>query len=305
MNRVVVVILNYRTPELALEAARSVTPQLGADDAVVIVDNQSGDGSLERIAQGLDARGLSAVRLVQSPENGGFSAGNNLGIRAVLGRAYLLLNSDATLRPHALERLWRVLEDDPDAGLVSPQLLSPGGAVQPNRFRRHTPVSELLLAARTSPVQRLLDRWTVAVPPEEPPSVDFDWTSFAAVLIRREVIEQVGLLDEGFFMYFEDVDFCLRARAAGWRIRHEPQAAAVHLHAASSQLEAVTAARRRRPSYYYAARRRYFSKTLGPGGHLLANTLWTIGHGIARARELVGNKAPHAVERELIDTWLG
>lgn len=304
MNRVAVVILNYRTPELVLEGLRSVAPQLGPEDTVVVVDNQSGDGSLERIAAGLEAAaGDADVRLVQSPVNGGFSAGNNLGVRAVRARAYLLLNSDATLEAGAVERLWKVLEDEPDVGLVSPRLRSPAGEAQANCFRRHTPVSELLLAARTGPVQRLLDRWTVALPPAA--TCEPEWTSFAAVLIRREVFEQVGLLDEGFFMYFEDVDFCLRAREAGWRLRHEPAAVAVHRHAVSSQMESLTRSRRRRPAYYYAARRRYFSKTLGPAGPLLANTLWTLGHGIAVARELLGNKQPHAVERELVDTWLG
>lgn len=304
MNRVAVVILNYRTPDLVLDALTSVAPQLGPDDVALVVDNQSGDGSLDRIAAGVAARGLTGVRLLQSPVNGGFSAGNNLGIRAVRARAYLLLNSDATLRPGALERLWRALQDAPDVGIVSPRLLAPDGEPQPNCFRRHTPVSELLAAAKTRPMHRLLDRWSVPLPPDGP-CREPEWTSFAAVLLRREVIEQVGLLDEGFFMYYEDVDFCLRARAAGWRLLHEPAAEVVHLHAASSQLESINDARRRRPAYFYAARRRYFAKTLGPGGPLLANTLWTVGHGIARARELLGNKRPHAVERELLDTWLG
>lgn len=300
MNRVAVVILNYRTPELVLEALESVSDQLGPDDAAVVVDNQSGGDDLEVIREGAARRGLQGVRLVQSPVNGGFSAGNNLGIRAVRARGYLLLNSDATLRPGALERLWQALEEQPDVGLVSPRLLSPDGSTQANCFRRHTPVSELLLAARTGPVQHLLQRWAVA----EPPPLQPEWTSFAAVLIRREVVEQIGLLDEGFFMYYEDVDYCLRARAAGWRVLHEPAAVAVHLHAASSQMESLTARRRRRPAYFYAARRRYFSKTLGPAGPLLANSLWTLGRSIALARELVGNKRPHAVERELMDTWL-
>lgn len=304
MHRIAVVILNYRTPDLVLEALSSVVPQLGPDDTVVVVDNEGGDGSLERIAAGVQERQLAGVRLVQSPVNGGFSAGNNLGIRSVWARAYLLLNSDAALQPGALERLWAVLEDDPDVGIVSPRLQAPDGSVQASCFRRHTPVSELLQAARTGPVQRLLDGWTVT-PPTDAAEFEPEWVSFAAVLIRREVFEQVGLLDDGFFMYFEDVDLCLRARAAGWRVRGEPAAVAIHRHAASSKLEAITAARRRRPAYYYAARRRYFAKTFGPGGPLVANALWTVGYGIARARELVGNKRPHTVERELVDNWLG
>ncbi|MCW8138733.1 MAG: glycosyltransferase family 2 protein [Planctomycetota bacterium] len=306
MNRVAVVILNYRTPDLALAALESVAAQASPDDALLVVDNEGGDDALERLRAGVAARGLGDVGIVSSPVNGGFSAGNNLGIRAVTARAYLLLNSDATLRPGALDRLWEALEADPGVGLVSPRLLAPDGTPQSNCFRRHTPVSELLAASKTGPVERLLARWRVALPPDDPAAgVDPEWTSFAAVLIRREVIEQVGLLDEGFFMYFEDVDYCLRARAAGWRIGHEPRAEVVHLHAASSKLEALSAARRRRPAYFYAARRRYYGKTLGRLGPLAANALWTVGRGIAWTREALGNKAPHAVERELRDVWLG
>lgn len=307
MNRIAVVILNYKTPDLVLEGLASLRAELGPRDAVVVVDNQSGDGSLERIRAGIDARGLThlGVRLVQSPVNGGFSAGNNLGVRSVTAEAYLLLNSDAALRPGALERLWIALQAEPDVGLVGPRLVAPDGAEQRSCFRRHTPVSELLLAAKTGPIDRALGRFLVTIPPDDPAFADPEWVSFAAVLIRAEVFEQVGFLDDGFFMYYEDVDYCLRARAAGWAIRHEPRAEVVHLHAASSQLEALAKARRRRPRYYYAARRRYFDKTFGPGGALLANTLWTLGRGIAWARELVGNKRPHTVEGELVDNWTG
>jgi N-acetylglucosaminyl-diphospho-decaprenol L-rhamnosyltransferase len=307
MNRIAVVILNYKTPDLVLEGLSSLKSELGPRDTVVVVDNQSGDGSLERIQEGIEARGLThlGARLVQSPVNGGFSAGNNLGIRSVTAEAYLLLNSDAALRPGALEKLWAVLQTSPGVGHVGPRLIAPDGTEQRSCFRRHTPVSELLFAAKTGPIDRALGRFLVAIPPDDPTFVAPEWVSFAAVLIRQEVLQQVGLLDDGFFMYFEDVDYCLRARAAGWAIRHEPSAEVVHLHAASSKMEALAKARRRRPKYYYAARRRYFAKTLGAAGPLLANAAWTLGRGIAWARELVGNKRPHAVEGELVDNWIG
>jgi GT2 family glycosyltransferase len=305
MHRVAVVILNYRTPDLVLEAVGSVAPQVAQDDAIVVVDNHSGDGSAQRIRDGLAGRGLEErVTVVESPVNGGFSAGNNLGILAVGAEAYLLLNSDTLVRPGAIQRLWDTLRAEPQAGLVSPRLLDADGAPQVNCFRRHTPLSELLAAARTGPVERALADWRVpmeAVPGDLQP----EWTSFAAVLIRREVIELVGRLDDGYFMYYEDVDYCLRARAAGWAIRHEPRAEVVHFHGVSSKIAEMTAKRRRRPAYYYEARARYYRKTLGPLGPIIANTLWTFGRGISLARELVGHKRPHAVEREALDIWQG
>jgi GT2 family glycosyltransferase len=311
MHRVAAVVLNYRTPDLSLACARSVGPQLGPDDVLVLVDNQSGDGSAERLRAGLpalEALGPARVLLVESPVNGGFAAGNNLGIRAVDAGAYLLLNSDTVVRPGAVDRLLAALESDPRAGLVSPALVDPDGSPQVNCFRRHSPVSELLSAARTGPIDRLLERWVV--PLHAPGAHDelragFEWTSFAAVLISRAVIHRVGLLDEGFFMYFEDVDYCLRVRAAGFELRHEPRAEVVHIHGASSQVEALAHARRRRPAYYYAARRRYFEKTFGKAGPALANALWTVGRGIAWLREVAGSKQPHACALELVDNWLG
>jgi N-acetylglucosaminyl-diphospho-decaprenol L-rhamnosyltransferase len=304
VHRVAVVILNYRTPDMTLDCAASVAPELGPDDALIIVDNQSGDDSVPRIEAGLRARGLDRARLIASPVNGGFAAGNNLGIRAASAEAYFLLNSDTLLRPGAIERLWSALAEDARVGLVSPRLVGGDGAPQVNCFRRHTPVSELLAAARTGPIDKLLERWLVPIE-ETPAGYEPEWTSFAAVLIRKQVLEQVGLLDEGFFMYFEDVEYCLRARARGWTIRNVPEAEVVHFHGVSSKVEALTAARRRRPAYYYAARRRYFTKTFGAAGLLLANALWTLGRGIAWAREVTGTKRPHAVEGELVDTWLG
>ncbi len=306
--RVSAQILNYRTPELVLDCLDSLVPQVDPRrDAVVVVDNASGDGSVEAIRRGLAERGWSErVRLIESPVNGGFAAGNNLALRAVDARAYLLLNSDTRVGEGAVERLWRALEAAPRAGLIGPRLEGEDGEVQSSCFRAPSPVSELIDASRTGPLARLLRRWQVAPPPGASPDRSVagpEWTSFAAVMIRRDVLDQVGLLDEGYFMYYEDVDFCLRARAAGWQIRHEPRARVVHLHSRSSNLGALQRARRRKPPYVYASRARYYRKAYGTGGLLAANVLWTVGRGVAWLREVAGNKPPHTAERQLLDTW--
>src|SRR5687767_7749351 len=99
MHRVAVVILNYRTPDLVLDCLESLQGEIGPEDTVVVADNHSGDGSAERIRAGIQARRLEGAQVVESPVNGGFSAGNNYGVRAVAARAYLLLNSDTIVRP--------------------------------------------------------------------------------------------------------------------------------------------------------------------------------------------------------------
>jgi GT2 family glycosyltransferase len=308
--RLGVVVLHYRTPELVLDCLESAVPELDpARDALVVVDNASGDGSAERVraalaarAAGPDAAQWHAVRLVESPENRGFSAGNNFGVRVLDADAYLLLNSDTLVRPGAFERLRATLDEDPGLGLIGPRLEDRDGTPQISCFRLLTPASELLRGAALGPLTRLLSRFEVPLAVRDEP-FEPEWLSFAAVLVRRAVLDTVGPLDEGFFMYFEDVDYCRRARAAGWRIRYEPRARIVHLRGGTSPVKRLQAERRRRPEYFYVSRRRYFAKAFGRSGALRANLCWTLGRALAWLRERTSGRPPHAVERELRDLW--
>lgn len=302
--RIAVVVLNYRTPDLVLACLETVVAELDPErDRVVVVDNASADDSAARIREALRERGLAAVQLIESPTNEGFAAGNNVGVRSIRARAYLLLNSDTLLRPGALELFWLALEEHPEAGIVSPRLEWPSAEPQINCFRFPTPWSELISASGTGPVRSLLARWDVPIPVRDAPFAP-DWTSFAAVLIRGEVIERVGLLDEGFFMYFEDVEYCRRIARAGWRIWHDPAARVVHLRGGTSPVKALKAARRRRPPYYYVSRRRYFRRAFGRFGPPLANGMWMLGRFISWLRETFGSKIRHTVEWELLDIWV-
>jgi len=303
--RIAVVVLNYRTPELALECARSALAEIDRQqDCVLVVDNASGDGSAQRIRDALADEAADVLHVIESGVNGGFAAGNNLGIQSVSAQAYLLLNSDTWLRPGALVCLWRALVGDARLGLVAPRLEWPDGRPQISSFRFHTPFSELIAAAATGPVRALLARWDVPLPLADGPS-EPEWVSFAAVLIRAEVVHTVGLLDADFFMYFEDVDYCRRVRAAGWRIRNEPSSHVVHLRGGSSPVKALSAARKRRPRYYYASRKLYFRRAFGILGPFAANVMWSVGRVISWLRETLTGKHSHTVERELLDNWRG
>jgi len=303
--RVAVIIVNYRTPALVIDCLRSLVPEIRPhEDVVIVVDNASGDGSGARIRADVAQAGWEAVHVIDSPHNGGFAAGNNFGIRQIRAAAYLLLNSDTIVRPGAIETLWSALESSEDIGLVSPRLEWPDGRAQISCFREHTPWSELIAGSSTGPIRNLLARWDVPVPVSNE-RCEAEWTSFAAVLIRSEVIERVGPLDEGFFMYYEDVDYCRSATQAGWRIVYEPAAHVVHLRGGSSPVKALTAAGKRRPRYYYQSRTRYFRKAFGRLGLFAANLLWTAGRAVAWLRETFGSKSPHTVERELLDLWRG
>ncbi len=298
-----VVVLNYRTPKLTIDCLATLEGEMTPRTTVVVVDNASGDGSAEAIERAITDRGWSGwARLLRSPVNGGFAAGNNVALRAVEARAYVLLNSDTLVRPGALAELRAAMAAHPDAGLVGAGLLTAGGGRDPSSFRFLVPASELVRAAASGPVTRLLSRFDPPLEQGDEPR-EADWVGFACVLVRREVIDAIGLLDEGYFMYFEDVDYCRRARAAGWKVVQWPAAKVVHLLGGSSGVTDAQRLRRRAPRYYYEARARYFAKFHGRAGLWLANVLWYAGRAVSLGREALG-RAPVSREREAFDIWI-
>lgn len=308
--RLCIVIVNYRTPGLVLDLLDSLEGQIEAGlDEIVVVDNGSGDGSAERLERSIAARGLTRFcRVLRSDRNGGFSAGTNAGIRSADANFYLLLSSDTLVRKGAVLELLQQMQAHPGVGIAGPRIEWLDGTPQVSCYRDHSPVSELLTAARSSALDALLNSFHTALPvPEE--DCEVPWLSFACVLIRREVIEKVGLLDEGYFMYFEDSDYCRAARAAGFRVHYFPSAHVVHLRAGVSSVRSAPSSRgvrrkrERRPRYVYASRTRYFRKGYGAVGLLAANALWYVGRSLAWGRELVGRKVAHTHHREWLDNW--
>ncbi|HIJ74746.1 MAG TPA: glycosyltransferase family 2 protein [Candidatus Hydrogenedentes bacterium] len=303
-KRLGVVIVNYGTPALVIDCLCSLQGEIvPGQDAVVVVDNGSADGSPEFIEARIREAGWGSwARLVRSPHNNGFSAGTNMGLQEVEAEAYLLLNSDTTVKPGAIDHLLASLRARPDAGIVSPRLEAPDGSPAVNCFRKPTPIGELIKGAQTGLITRMLRRFDVPLPPADE-RFECDWTGFAAVLIRADVFREVGYLDEGYFMYFEDIDFCRRAAQAGWRTLHWPTARVMHLHGKSGSVVERTEARKRRPRYYYESRSRYFAKFYGRTGLWFANLLWWAGALIALAQEVIGHRKGHICKREYLDIW--
>jgi GT2 family glycosyltransferase len=272
-------------------------------DRVVIVDNASGDGSDGAIERLITERGWTEwVRLERSPINGGFSAGNNYGLRRIDAEYYLLLNSDTIVRPGAIDQLLDAAESNPETGLVSPRLEWQDEQPQESCFRHRSPAYEFFIAARTGIVDRLFGHkggtYQVSDQPMQP-----DWTSFACVLVKREVFDRVGLLDEGYFMYFDDMDFCRRAWDAGMATLYWPAARIVHLRGGSGPVKELSNDQKRLPRYWYASRNRYYAKFYGRPGLWLANLFWYVGRIISLAREITGLKQPHTCTRQWLDIW--
>ncbi len=298
-----IIVLNYRTPDLSVDCMRSLEGQIEPGICVVVVDNASGDGSAERLESAVAEHGWSGwATVLRSPINGGFAAGNNLGIRAIDAAAYILLNSDTVVRPGALRSLREAMRIHPDAGVIGSGLVTVQGGPDGSFFRTTSPLSELVRGANTGVVSRFLRRFDPVLPPTDQP-LEPGWVGFACALIRREVIQEVGLLDDGYFMYFEDVDYCRRAREAGWKILYWPQARVVHLLGGSSQVTSRAGVRRRAPRYFYEARARYFAKFYGRPGLWLANCFWYVGRCVSLLRELFGRPASNR-KREALDIWI-
>jgi N-acetylglucosaminyl-diphospho-decaprenol L-rhamnosyltransferase len=308
--RIAAIVVNFRTLELTLGCLESLVPEISTvpGSRIVLVDSASQDGSMEELRRQAKTRSWEpCITFVQLGANSGFAAANNAGLAALNLQDFqgvLLANSDAVLRPGALRSLGELLAREPSVGLVGPALEWPCGTPQASCFQDISPLSELVTAARTGPLSRLLPRGEVAIH-EPSPTARIDWISFACVLIRREVITSVGVMDDGFFMYFEDVDYCRRARAAGWRIAYVPLARVVHLRGGRSPDEFDAHQRQRRPAYYYRARARYLAKYYGRTGPWLGNACWLLGRGVSLARESVAEKPPHTAAFEAIDIWKG
>jgi hypothetical protein len=210
--------------------------------------------------------------------NGGFAFGNNAGIRAALASPnhvdyVMLLNPDTVARAGAIKALVGFMGSYSRAGIAGSLLENANGGVECSAHRIHSPLSELDAGARLSPLSRLLHRYIVWGRPGTE-AHQCDWVSGASLIMRREVLERVGLMDDGYFLYFEEVDFCRRAQKAGWECWYVPNSRVMHLEGASTGINAVA---KRRAKYWYDSRRRFFVKHYGIAGLVAADVLWAIG----------------------------
>lgn len=304
MLQLSIVIVNFRTPGFVIDCLTSLLPELNSlDGRIVIVDNNSADNSPELIQSWLAIHDVdNKVIFLQSGHNSGFASGNNIGIKSCIASYYLLLNSDTLVRPGAIRIILDTALRFPKAGLISPRLEWLDGTGQESCFRFPSPFSELIAAAQTSIVTRCFSRFIVALPVQVQIAKP-QWTSFACVLIRGEVFHQIGLLDEGYFMYFEDVEFCNRARIYGWEIVHNPEARVVHLRGGSSPVKKQAMLKKQLPKYFYESRTRYFYQTYGRAGLTSANLFWWLGRLISGARQVLGRPDKAAIEGQWLDIW--
>jgi N-acetylglucosaminyl-diphospho-decaprenol L-rhamnosyltransferase len=304
-------IVHYRTPDDVLRCIASLVPQLralGSTAQAIVVDNCSGDGSAERLRAELASRAWAdCVTFVQLPENGGFSYGNNRAIelwqsrhQAAAGDFVLLLNPDTELRPGALGALLNFMAQHPTVGIAGSRLEYEDGRPQESHFRMLGLASELADAASFGPLTRLLAPWASLAPFSEVP-VRADWVAGASMLVRWEVFEAIGPMDEGFFLYFEELDFTRRAAKAGWSCWYVPTSRVVHLVGRSTGVTAAGSTTSRLPRYWFDSRKRYFAKHYGVLGALAIDLTWITGHLLGRLVDPVRKRALRRPEHVLGD----
>ena len=238
-----IVVVNWNARDLLASCLRSVYAAVsGPHFEVIVVDNGSTDGSTAMVRDQ-----FRQVQLIENQQNEGFAVANNQAIRASRGRYVLLLNSDTLVRQGALEAMVSFADRHPEVGIVGCKLLNADGSLQPSWARFPTFWSELR--------GRNVRRWRSLA---DEPAYEVDWVGGACLLARREAIDQVGLLDEGYFMYSEEMDWCYRMVQRGWRVCYLAAAEVTHLGGGSSKRasDALAVA-------LYRSKLRFFQKHYG------------------------------------------
>jgi GT2 family glycosyltransferase len=308
MNRLRIVIVNYRTPGLVIDCLRSLEIEIRAfpDCKVVVVENGSGDDSADKLAAAIRDNGWGGwADLLVAPKNLGFAGGNNVALRPLLAdpnppEAVLLLNPDTVVRPGALLPLVEFLERHPKVGIVGSRLEDPDGTPQRSAFQFPSVLSELENGVRLGFVSKMLRSWLVAPPVRDQPH-ETDWMAGASMLVRREVFDAIGLMDEAYFLYFEETDFFRQAKRAGWSSWYVPASRVVHLVGQASGINEPNRPPKRVPRFWFESRRRYFVKNHGRAYALLASLAWAGGYATWRLRRLVQRKPDRDPPRLLWD----
>ena len=232
--RLSVVFLSYNTRDLTRQALSSVLAAAeGLEVEIFVVDNASADGSADMVAEE-----FPQVKLICNEANVGFSAGNNVALRQVAGEYALLINTDTIVRRDALRTMVEFLDAHPEAGACGCKILDPDGTLQLDSRRGFpTPLAafcKMSGLSRLFPKHPLIAHYHMTyLDPEQ--TVEVEVLSGSCMMVRKSAMDQVGLLDEDYFMYGEDIDWCYRFHQAGWKIYYVPTTAIIHFRGESGR----------------------------------------------------------------------
>lgn len=309
-EKVGVVVVNYNASSFVVNLFESL-PQNFSEicSELLVIDNCSDDASVDKISAWISANKMDDVlKLIISEVNGGYAHGNNQGIKKLkmageMPEFILLLNPDTVVTENTFDALIAFMKANPSVGIAGSKLISDDGDVQCSSFRFPSILSELATSLKLGVIDSLLSKWIIA--PKHIPRVaeKVDWVAGASMIIRREVFDDIGLMDEDYFLYFEETDFCLQASRKGWECWYVPQSIATHFVGQSTGVVSGDKLKRRRPKYWFESRQRYFLKNHGLLYTMLADITWGVGFAIWRVRRILQRKPDTEPVYMLRDFW--
>ncbi|MFQ6109609.1 MAG: glycosyltransferase family 2 protein [Candidatus Aminicenantales bacterium] len=249
-----IIIVNWNTRDFlarCIESIKNYTHK--ASFEIIVIDNSSSDGSAEMVE-----KKFPEVTLIKNQENLGFGRANNQGLALARGRYILFLNSDVSVSRDCLDRMHAFMEENPDVGASSCRLLFPDGSLQPScrKFPSFRVYFLMLLGMRYVFPNMKVFRDYLMLNWDHSDEREVDQIMGSFMFIRKKILDQVGGFDERYWMYFEEVDLCLRIKKAGWKIVHYPSASAVHFLSKSSEQWG----KKKRMSEFQRSLLKYFKK---------------------------------------------
>jgi GT2 family glycosyltransferase len=305
MSDIVVIVLNYKTADLAVLAAQSAAAAMADfDGAIILVDNDSPDDSFQRMTELVRSAEWPShldVQVLQSGRNAGFGAGNNFGIRAGLeicptAEFVYILNPDAQVERDAISALVNYLKTHPKVAIAGSWVYGETGEDHCSAFRFPGLASEFESSVRLGPITRLFKKHILPLHVPET-SGQVGWVLGASMLARTSAFNDFGLFDETFFLYFEETDLCLRAYRAGHEVHFVRESRVCHIGSVSTGMGTW----KRTPAYWYQSRWYYFSKNHSRGYAIVATALNVIGTALWRLRRKIERKPAPSAEHFLKD----
>lgn len=308
-DTIAVIIVSYCCADLTLRCLDSLAEERAngrpAGLKVVVVDNASGDAL--PIARAIaEHHREDWITLVRASENGGFGYGNNLGAAAARQlwpvKWFYFLNPDTQVQPGAITTLRHFLATRPLAGLAGSSFLNQDGSDWPFAFRFPGMLSEFEHGLSFRLVSRLLQKHCVAKVMRKEAALT-DWVSGASVMVRTATFDALQGFDEGFFLYFEETDLCLRARKAGWQTWYVPDSVVMHVAGQSTGVGCRNQQPRRLPAYWYASRRYYYLCNHGKAMAAMIDIATLLAHGLGRLKRRLQGRSIENVPHFLGDLW--
>lgn len=275
MKKLSIIIVNYNTKDLLIQCLESVAQATkDLDVEIIVVDNGSTDNSVEESKR-------FQVKLIENKKNLGYAAGNNVGIKQAQGKYILLLNSDTLVEKETIPKMLKFMEENPKVGVASCRVELPDGSLDPACHRGFpTPWASLtyfLGLEKLFPKSTIFGQYHLGFLLMDKPH-EIDSPSGAFYLVRHEVIEKVGLLDEDYFMYGEDLDWSYRIRQAGFKIMYYPGVKIIHYKKQSGRAKEDGEVKKETTKYFYDTMKTFYKKNYEKKNNFLVN--WLMRSGI-------------------------